>query len=51
MQVNYFSSYLVFIAKSKEVLFIYKINGLCLKVFFFPLILQSINISYRSMWK
>lgn len=35
MQVNYFGSYLIFIAKSKEVLFIYKISGLHLKLLFF----------------
>ena len=43
MQVNYFSSRLIFISKSKEILFMYKINGLRLKLFF-PLILQSVNI-------
>lgn len=43
MQVNYFSSRLIFIGKSKEILFMYKINGLHLKLFF-PLILQSVNI-------
>lgn len=32
MQVNYFSFYLIFIAKSKQVLFIYEINGLYLKI-------------------
>lgn len=35
MLVNYFSSHLIFIAKSKEVLFIYKINRLHLKLFFY----------------
>lgn len=34
MQVNYFSPRLIFIAKSKEILFMYKINGLHLKLFF-----------------
>lgn len=34
MQVNYFGSHLIFIAKSKEVLFIYRISGLHLKLFF-----------------
>lgn len=43
MQVNYFSFHLIFISKSKEILFMYKINGLRLKLFF-PLILQSVNI-------
>ena len=43
MQVNYFSSRLIFISKSKEILFMYKINGLRLKLFF-PLILRSVNI-------
>lgn len=43
MQVNYFSSHLIFIAKAKEILFMYEINGLHLKLFF-PLTLQSVNI-------
>lgn len=43
MQVNYFSSHLIFIAKAKEILFMYEINGLHLKLFF-PLTLQSFNI-------
>ena len=47
MQVNYLSSRLIFIAKSKEILFMYKINGLHLKLFF-PLMLQSVNI---FLWK
>lgn len=33
MKVNYFSSHLIFIAKSKEVLFVFKINGLHFKLF------------------
>lgn len=33
--MNHFGSHLIFIAKSKEVLFIYKISGLHLKLFFF----------------
>lgn len=31
--MNYSSSHLIFIAKSKEVLFVFKINGLHFKLF------------------